>query len=310
MKTFGARKSFNPRNTYWILYILPALLVYILFMAYPLIDSIRLSLYQGSGNMREFAGFSNYIELFTQGELSVRYWGAFRNTGVFFAIHMLVQNVLGIAFATILTNHKMRGRKLYQTIIFVPTTFAVLVTGYLWRLLLNPVWSQGLWDAVGLPSLAKPWLGMESTALIFVSLVSCWQWIGIPTMMFVAALLGISDDIYEAADIEGANGWQVLWYIKLPLIMPIVGIVTILTFVNNFNAFDIIYAMQTANGAPAYTTDLIGTLFYRVGIAGQHPVAIPDAGMGATIATVTFVMLAVVSLFILSRTRTRGEQDV
>ena len=306
MKRIGTLKSFTPRGAYWIWYILPALLVYILFMAYPLIDSIRLSFYSGSGNLREFVGFSNYVELFTQGELSVRYWGALRNTTVFFIVHMLVQNVLGIAFATILTNHKMRGRKFYQTIIFVPTTFAVLVTGYLWRLLLNPIWSQGLWDAVGLPSLAQPWLGMESSALLFVAIVSCWQWIGIPTMMFVAALLGISDDIYEAAEIEGANSWQVFRYIKLPLIMPVVGIVTILTFVNNYNAFDIVYAMQTANGAPAYTTDLIGTLFYRVGIAGQHPVAIPNSGMGATIATVTFVMLAAVSLFVLNRTRTRG----
>ena len=307
MKGRGALKSISPRGIYWIWYIAPALLIYIVFMAYPLIDSIRLSFYQGSSMTREFVGLSNYIELFTRGELSVRYWGAMRNTSVFFIIHMLVQNVLGIAFAVILTNHKMKGRKIYQTIIFVPTTFAVLVTGYLWRLLLNPIWSQGMWDAVGLLSLSQPWLGMESTALLFVALVSCWQWIGIPTMMFVAALLGISDDIYEAADIEGANGWQVFWHIKLPLIMPVVGIVTILTFVNNFNAFDIVYAMQTANGAPAYTTDLIGTLFYRVGIAGQHPVAIPNSGMGATIATVTFVMLAAVSLFILSKTRTRGD---
>ena len=266
---------------------------------------MRLSLYRGSGNLREYAGLTNYIELFTGGELAVRYWGALKNTGIFFLIHMLVQNVIGIAFATILTNRKMRGRKIYQTIIFIPTTFAVLVTGYLWRLLLNPIWSQGLWNAIGFPSMAQPWLGMESTALLFVSLVSCWQWIGIPTMMFVAALLGINDDIYEAADIEGANGWQIFWHIKLPLIMPVVGIVTILTFVNNFNAFDIVYAMQTANGAPAFTTDLIGTLFYRVGIAGQHPVAIPNTGMGATIATVTFIMLATASLYILNKTRTK-----
>jgi len=275
-------------------------------MAYPLIDSIRLSFFTGSGVNREFVGFGNFIELFTGGELSVRYWGALRNTTVFFIIHMLVQNVLGIIFATILTNHKMKGRKIYQTIIFIPTTFAVLVTGYLWRLLLNPIWSRGLWEAVGLPDMAQPWMGMEETALTIVALVSCWQWMGIPTMMFVAALLGISDDIYEAADIEGANGWQVFWHIKLPLIMPVVGIVTILTFVNNFNAFDIVFAMQTANGAPNFSTDLIGTLFYRVGVAGTHPVAIPNPGMGATIATVTFIMLAAVSLFVLNRTRTRG----
>lgn len=297
--------SLHPGGSYWLWYILPAMLIYVVFMAYPLLDSIRLSFYQSTG-AREFIGFSNYIELFTRGELSVRYWGAFRNTSVFFIMHMLVQNVLGILFAVLLTNPKMRGRHIYQTIIFIPTTFAVLVTGYLWKLLLNPIWSKGLLTAAGLPSLAKPWLGQESTALIFVAFISCWQWMGIPTMMFVAALQGISDDIYEAADIEGANGRQVFWHIKLPLIMPVVGMITILTFVNNFNAFDIIFATETANGAPAYSTDLIGTLFYRVGIAGQHPVAIPDADMGAAIATSTFIMLAVVSLLILRKTRTRG----
>lgn len=307
MKRGRTNASLHPRGSYWVWYILPALLVYAIFMAFPLLDSVRLSFYRSVGvGAREFVGISNYIELFTQGELSIRYWGAFRNTCAFFIIHMLVQNVLGIIFAVLLTNPKMRGRNFYQTIIFIPTTFAVLVTGYLWKLLLNPVWSKGILTAVGLPSLAKPWLGQGSTALIFVALISCWQWMGIPTIMFVAALQGISEDIYEAADIEGANGWQVFWSIKLPLIMPVVGMITILTFVNNFNAFDIVFATETANGAPGYSTDLIGTLFYRVGIAGQHPVAIPNPDMGAAIATVTFVMLAVVSLLILRKTRTRG----
>ena len=212
----------------------------------------------------------------------------------------------GIVFAVLLTNTNMRGRKIYQTIIFVPTTFAVLVTGYLWKLLLSPVWSKPFLTGMGLGALAKPWLGMESTALLFVSLISCWQWIGIPTMMFVAALRNINEDIYEAAYIDGASGWQVFWGIKLPLLKPIIGMITILTFVNNFNAFDIVFAMENVNGAPGYSTDLIGTLFYRLGIAGQHPIGIPDPGMGAAVSTLIFIMLAIVSILILRRTETKG----
>ena len=109
--------------------------------------------------------------------------------------------------------------------------------------------------------------------------------------MFVAALRGVSDDLLQAASIEGANTWHQFWRIKLPLIMPVVGMIAILTFVNNFNAFDVVYALAKVNGAPNYATDLIGTLFYRVGIAGQHPVGIPDPGMGAAIATITFFVL-------------------
>jgi raffinose/stachyose/melibiose transport system permease protein len=114
---------------------------------------------------------------------------------------------------------------------------------------------------------------------------------GIPTMMFVAALRNISNDLLEAATIEGANPRQVFWRVKLPLVKPVAGMIAILTFVNNFNAFDVVFAMETANGAPNYATDLIGTLFYRVGIAGQHPVGIPDPGLGAAIATITFFVL-------------------
>lgn len=306
MRTLRLKRSQNPTGSYWIWYIVPAMLVYVIFMAYPLLDSIRLSLYTGNSANREFVGMQNFIKLFTDEFYSGLYINALKNTIIFFIIHMLVQNVLGMLFAVLLTNPKMKGRKFYQTIIFIPTTFAVLVTGYLWKLLLNPVWSKGFLTALGLSALSRPWLGQESTALIAVSLVSCWQWIGIPTMMFVAALRNVPDDYYEAASIEGANSWDVFWRIKLPLLKPQVGMIGILTFVNNFNAFDVIFSMETANGAPGYATDLIGTLFYRMGIAGQHPVGIPEPGMGAAIATITFVLLAIGSLLTLRYTRTRG----
>ncbi len=204
---------------------------------------------------------------------------------------MLVQNVLGILFAVILTNKSMQFRNIYRTIIFIPTTLAVLITGYLWKLILNPVWSGAVLEKMGLGFLAQPWLGKELTALPIVALVSCWQWVGIPTMMFTAALQNIPEELLEAGRVEGASAWVLFKKIKIPMILPVVGMIAILTFVNNFNAFDVVFAMENANGAPGYSTDLIGTLFYRVGIAGQHPVGIPDTGLGAAIATITFLVL-------------------
>jgi raffinose/stachyose/melibiose transport system permease protein len=276
----------------WLPYLIPALGIYIVFMAWPLLDSLRLSLYTGSAGIgRSFAGFDNYKKLFTVEQYSQRYWGAFGHTFIFFFIHMAVQNCLGILFATLLTRKSMRGAVFYQTVIFIPVTLAVLVTGYLWKLLLNPVWSGPFLQELGLGILVRPWLGDRATALVWVALVSSWQWIGIPTMMFVAAMRNISEDFFEAANIEGASGAQIFWHIKLPLIRPVAGMIAILTFVNNFNAFDVVFAMENVNGAPNYSTDLIGTLFYRVGIAGQHPVGIPDPGLGAAIAAITFFIL-------------------
>ncbi len=286
--------SIEPSGWYWILYILPALIIYVIFMAYPLMDSLRVSLYTGStSTTREFVGFANFKKLFTDDIISIRYKNAFIHTFIFFFINMIFQNGLGILFAVIITTRTMKLRNFYQTIVFVPTTFAVLVTGYLWKLLLNPVWSGDALLKIGLGFLAQPWLGSRSTALVTVSLISCWQWMGIPTMMFVAALKNISRDCLEVAAIEGASAWQTFIKIKVPLIKPVIGMITILTFVNNFNAFDIIFATETVNGAPNYATDLLGTFFYRIGIAGEHPIAIADPGLGAAVATITFIVLLI-----------------
>ncbi len=290
-RAFQGGASINPGGVYWMRYVIPALLFYVVFMAYPMLDSVRLSLYSGTAGTRDFVGLANYVRLFTDEVVSKRFWGAFRNNWIFFAWHMLLQNALGILFAAILTNRTMRGRQVYQTLIFIPCTIAVLVTGYLFKLMMNPVWAGATLKAAGLGFLVRPWLGDRSTALTCVSLVSVWQWVGIPTMMFVAAFQGIDDDLIEAASIEGATPWQQFTRIRVPLIVPVIGMVAIMTFVSNFNAFDVVFSMETLDGAPDYTTDLIGTLFYRYGIAGQHPVGIPEPGVGAAISTSIFFML-------------------
>lgn len=295
----------------WLPYIAPALIIYTVFMAFPLADSIRLSFFtSAASNKTVFTGFANYKALFFDAENARRYWGAFGNTWYFFLIHILVQNFLGLIFSLMLTSKGMKGVRFYQTVIFIPVTLAILVTGYLWKLILNPQWGALplLLKNIGFESLVKPWLGEQKYALTAISLVSSWQWVGIPAMMILAGLQTIPDDLFEAADIAGCNGRQKIWYIKLPLIKPVIGMVAILTFVNNFNAFDVVFAMENVNGAPQYSTDLIGTLFYRVGIAGQHPVGIPNPGMGSAVATVTFIMLMAGVAVILRLTR--GDKDI
>ena len=293
-RAFQGGKTIRPGGIYWMRYVIPALVFYVVFMAYPMLDSIRLSLYEGTAGTRTYVGLANYVRLFTDEVVSKRFWNAFFNNWIFFAYHMILQNALGITFAAILTNRTMRGRQFYQTLIFIPCTVAVLVTGYLFKIMMNPQWSKAPLEAVKLGFLVHSpsgWLGDPGTALSAVSLVSVWQWVGIPTMMFVAAFQGIDDDLIEAASIEGANAWQQFTRIRIPLIIPVIGMVAIMTFVANFNAFDVVFAMETLDGAPDYSTDLIGTLFYRYGVAGQHPVGIPEPGVGSAISTSIFAML-------------------
>ncbi len=278
----------------WLLFALPALLVYAAFMAVPVINSMRLSFFSGSGyTLDNFVGFNNYLRLFADPEISARFFKAFGNTWVFFGINMLVQNTIGLLFALILSGKGFKGKGAFRTIIFIPVTLSVLVTGYIWKLILNPQWGalNIILTKVGLGAWAMPWLGDPRFALTAITLVSSWQWVGLPTMMFLAGLERIPEELFEAAQIDGAGGWLTFARVKLPLLLPVVGIVSVLTFVGNFNAFDVVFAMEGANGPPSYATDLMGTFFYRTGIAGQHPVGIPDMGLGAAVATVTFAVL-------------------
>jgi raffinose/stachyose/melibiose transport system permease protein len=116
-----------------------------------------------------------------------------------------------------------------------------------------------------------------------------WQFVGIPMLLFYAALIGIPDELVEAARVDGANGWQIFWRIKFPLILPTVGIVGILTFVGNFNAFDLIYTIKGALAGPNFATDIMGTLFYRTFFGQQLQLGNPT--MGATVAAMMFLII-------------------
>jgi raffinose/stachyose/melibiose transport system permease protein len=291
----------------WFFYTIPALVIYIGFMAFPLFNSMRLSLYTGTGLVpTHFVGLKNYIDLFTNPLYRDRLVGALLHTCILFAICMGIQNTLGLLFANILSG-PLKGSSVFRTVIFLPATISVLVTGFLWRLILNPNWGgvNQVLVLFGFKQFSSfPWLGNPKVAMIMVGLVTAWQWVGIPTMIFLAGLQGIPEDLYEAASIDGASASQVFWRIKLPLLNSVIGLVSVLTFVGNFNAFDIVYAMENANGAPEYSTDIMGTLFYRTGIAGQHPIGQPNMGLGASIATVIFgILLIGVTLWLFTRER-------
>lgn len=276
-----------------IVFLAPAVIVYTLFMIYPLVDSLRLSLYTSDERGHEtFVGLDNYHKLMTDPLWEPRLKGAIINNVEFFAIHMLVQNPLGLLLASLLSSPYIRGRTIYRTLIFTPTVLSVVLIGFIWSMILSPLWgiSGDFFTAIGLEQYAKkPWLGLAETALPTLSLVSVWQWVGIPMMLFLAALISIPDELIEAARVDGATGWGVFWRIKFPLILPTVGIVGILTFVGNFNAFDLIYATQKINAGPDFSTDILGTFFYRTFFGMQLQPGNPT--MGATIAGVMFLII-------------------
>lgn len=269
----------------------PAVLIYTVFSAYPLVDTLRLSLYTDEAGQRVFNGLGNFATLLGDEQWSGAFWNAMWNNTKFFLIHLLVQNPIGLLLAALISLPRLKLAKTYRTLIFLPTLLSVVIIGFIWQLILSPLWgvSEGLLSSIGLGHLFDAWLGNESSALITLALISVWQFVGIPLMLIYASLLAVPDELVEAAIVEGASSWRIFWHIKFPLILPTMGLVTILTFVGNFNAFELIYAVKGALAGPNFSTDILGTFFYRTFFGFQSQVG--SATMGATVASMMFFVI-------------------
>ena len=290
----------RPVRWHILVFLAPALLVYTALMIVPLAETLRLSLFTSKEQVVSFVGLDNFATLFTDPRYSKGFWNALANNTWFFCIHMMVQIPVGVGLAALLSLPRLRARSLYRTALFMPTMLSFVIVGFVWKLILSPLWgiTPSLMAAVGLKFLFGPWLGQEATALTALSLISVWQWIGVPMMLIYAALLSIPDEVIEAAECDGVVGLAQFWKIKLPLVLPSIGLVSILTFVGNFNAFDLIYVAQGSLAGPNFSTDILGTFLYRTFFGYQ--LQLGDPYMGATIASVMFfIILAVVSFYLL-----------
>jgi raffinose/stachyose/melibiose transport system permease protein len=256
------------RKAIWFL--LPAFALYTLFVVYPLLSALADSFWRWRGTARGgFAGLANFTSLFTTFPLNQQLWPAFWHTAVFFGGTMVVQNTFGLLVAVLLYELRV-ARRFLQTVYTLPYLVGGLVVGYLWSLLLSPTFGavNAALDAVGLASLARPWLGDPATALPVVILVNAWQYVGFPVLLFGAALAGLPVEYSEAARVDGATPWQRFSRITLPLLLPAIGVVSILTFIGSFNTFELVYALEGAQGnqptGPGGATDVLGLVFYRV----------------------------------------------
>ena len=268
-----------------LLFVLPALAVYLVFAVLPLATSIVMSFFQTNGASGDtFVGLANYQRLFTHPTISARFWNALLNNMQYFAIHLIVEVPMGLLLAALLTSGKLaRSEGIYRTLLFLPATLSVVIVGFVWRLIINP-----LWGLVGFPL-----LGTESTALTTISLMSVWQYFGIPMVFLYSALLAVPNELVEAANIDGAGGWTTFWKIKFPLIAPQFGLIAILTYIWTFNGFDLVFALNGSAPGPNYSTDILGTYFYRTffGSSGQ----LADLDLGAAVATVIFLTVLLVT---------------
>lgn len=297
----GAAAPAPRRAVRWhiAVFLAPALLVYAAVMVLPLVETLRLAFFRAAGQRSVFAGLDNFSRLLGDERWSQQFWNALANNTYFFLIHLLVMVPLAIGLAALLSLPRLRGGGFYRTAIFLPAMLSYVIIGFAWKLILSPLWgvTPGLLKALGLGFLFAPWLGREEYALTTLGLISCWQWLGVPMLLVYAAMLAIPNEILEAAEIDGITGFAQFFLIKLPLLWPTIGVVAILTFVNNFNSFDLVYAAQGALAGPDFSTDILGTLLYRTFFGAN--LQLGDHHMGAAIATMMLgIILAVVCSYL------------
>lgn len=288
-----------PSHARWhqlLFFLTPAVLIYSAFMVLPLLDSLRLSFFhQTITGSVSFAGLENFSQLFTNPNYSVAFWSTLLHNTEFFAIFMLIQTPIALLLATLLSARHLKGRAIYRTVLFAPATLSIVIVGWVWSLMLNPLWGivNSMLKNVGLAAIIpkEGWLGSESWALIVVALVGVWQYVGLPMILFIAALVGIDDELIDAGRVDGASGLGIFWRIKFPLILPTLGIVTILTFVSNFSAFENVFVMT--DGGPNHHTMLLNNLFYGAMFSDPNPDIGPTVG-GA----IFLIILTVVCIYL------------
>lgn len=288
------RKRKHGGLTPW-LFALPALAVYTVFLVYPAFTSLYFSLtdWDGLSPSYHVVGLENYRNMIDD-PVVVK---AAINNVIWSVVTITVPVVLGLTLA-ILLNGKARAKPVLRMLFYLPGVLPLVSIASIWGWLYNPNYGavNALLRAIGLDSLAQPWLGQNSTALAAVMVPAIWLRTGFPMLLYLAALQGIPQDQYEAATVDGATRSQRFWHITMPNLKPAHYIVIALSLIDSFKVFDLIYA--TTYGGPGTTTQVMGTWMYFNVFQYYH------AGYGTAIAVViTIVAIAVSIPYVLSQTK-------
>ncbi|MDQ0861893.1 carbohydrate ABC transporter permease [Bacillus sp. V2I10] len=268
------------------LFIAPALLVYLVYVVYPILATLNYSFYNWDGTTEKtFVGLGNYAELFRD----AIFWTAIKNNAWVVITSVFVQIPLGLIMALMLFA-PIKGLRLFNSIYFLPFLMSTVAVGMLWVLMFDPINGviNMLVNFLGFENLA--WLSNENTALISVLLVVVWQFSPFYMILFKAALVGISEELYEAAEIDGANVWQKFKNITIPLLMPTIVSSSILAIVGSLKAFDIFYIMT--GGGPNGATELMGTYMFKQAFINFN------MGYASAIAFLMFFIALIVTIII------------
>ncbi len=303
MKAMDGGRTRPARRARWrkyvagCLFLLPALILYAVFMLYPFFQSIYLSLtdWDGAQPVKNFIGLANYGEALHDPLV----WSSLGHNLIWVVFGTAVPILIGLLLAVLL-QRRPRGFMLFRTVYFMPQILSPVIIGIIWGWIYNPLFGilNSALTFVGLGSFASGWLGDPGLALYAVLAAAIWAETGFVFVIFLAGLQNISTGLLEAALIDGANAWQQFWHVTLPGLRQVLTTVTVMLLIGGFSVFDLIFVMT--GGGPANSTDVIATYTY------EQAFTLNRVGYAATLSLIlTAISLTASIIFI--RVRERGE---
>ncbi|HEY3075860.1 MAG TPA: sugar ABC transporter permease [Burkholderiales bacterium] len=288
------RRLMRRRSTVAFLFTLPLIVIIAGMVLYPALYSIHLATLNKS--MERFVGFGNFEFLFRR----ETFWMVVKQSVVFAVSAVVFKALIGFCVAHFVHNIPAKGQRKWRGMLLVPWVIPPAMSTLAWLWLFDPQYSAFNWvfEQIGLVPVS--WLGDPNWARFSVILVNVWFGAPFFMIMYLAALKSVPEQLYEAASIDGANWWQKLWYVTLPMMRNIIAITVLFSLIVTFANFDIVRILTA--GGPVDQTHVFATWAFKIGIEGN------DLPLGAAVSLFMFPILAVAAWFILRDISRRGTE--
>ena len=273
------------------IFVLPTFLAFVIGFIIPFAQGFYLSFCKITtvGNAT-FVGISNY----TAAIKDTSFTSSFKFTVLFAIVSILLINVLAFGLALLLTQ-KLKGTNIFRTVFFMPNLIGGIVLGYIWQILINCL----------LTIIGQPLLALNSSAGYWgLIILMCWQQIGYMMIIYIAGLQNVPDDLIEAAEIDGAAKWDILWKIRVPMVMSSITICVFLTLTNSFKLFD--QNLALTGGDPNHATEMLALNIYQTFYARA---GMQWKGYGQAKAVIFCALVIIISLVQLKATRSKEVQQ-
>jgi raffinose/stachyose/melibiose transport system permease protein len=271
-------------------FLLPALLLFISILIAPIAVSVYRSMYDWNGfSEGTFIGFSNYVELFTNG--SIKFMTSLKNSMILAFFSVFVQLPFALFLALVL-GRKPKGERFFLSVFFMPVLISTVVIGQLWLKIYNPDYGllNRFLDLVHLGQFKHVWVGEVKTALGSIIVPTIWQYVGYHMLLMYAGVKGVSTDLREAAMLDGATPWQIDKYVVIPIIKPIIRVSVIFAVTGSLKTYDLVRILT--EGGPFQTTEVPSTLLENMLFLRNR------YGMGSTISVMLILLCFAFALLI------------